>query len=154
MSVLNEPNENSLSASEQDDSIKPVDLYKSALDHARQLSTLRFAILTVFITSNAALFSAYYTTVSSTSSAMKYPSLPICVAGCWLAVVFLICEISLSFTMACQNNVAKKIIQNNPFNELLFKHRTRTALWSIRILIPSIYVGSEAYWIFILKGII
>src|SRR6266705_2904953 len=95
--------------------IPDADIYKSSLDHARQLSTLRFAILTVFMTVSGALFVAYF------SQNIPYPLISVAVAGLWLAVVFLGCEIALSFTMARQNSVAKEMLGEARQN--IFRHR-------------------------------
>ena len=118
--------------------VTDADVYKAALDHARQLSTLRFAILTVFMTASGALFGAYFAKDST------FPAIPIIFAGFWLAVVFLACEIALSFTMARQNKVAQeKALGLHPN---AFRHRHWFALWAIRILVPSIHIIVAGYW--------
>lgn len=115
------------------------DIFKASLDHARQLSALRFAILTVFMTANAALFNAYFTT------SINYPPTLVAFAGFWLAIVFLGCEIALSFTMAAENSVARE--KAGAHHRNAFRHRNWLALWTIRLLIPSIYILSIVYWL-------
>ncbi len=117
------------------------DVYKAALDHSRQLSALRFAILTVFMTATGALFNAYFTPT------VHYPLRVVSFAGFWLAIVFLVCEIVLSFTMAKQNSVAEA--KAGEKYKDAFLHRRWLALWSIRLAIPSVYVLSGAYWFYL-----
>jgi hypothetical protein len=119
--------------------VTEIDIYKAALDHSRQLSTLRFAILTVFMTVNGALFTAYYSTT------VRYPLGLIAFAGFWLALVFLTCELALSFTMAMQNAVAREQVDET-LRQKVFRHRHPVALWSIRLALPSIYLLAGAYW--------
>lgn len=118
------------------------DIYKESLQSARQLSTLRFAILTVFMTATGALLGAYY------SQGNIYPRGPVALGGLWLSVVFLAIELVLSFNMACLNAAAKKRIQSG--QEDSFAHRKPWILWSVRILIPSIHVFIAMYWLSLL----
>lgn len=118
--------------------VTDVDVFKAALDHARQLSALRFAILTVFMTAMGALGAAYFSTL------VHYPSRAVAIAGTWLSVVFLGCEISLSFTMAKQHAVAMTMAGTAYKDH--FRRRHPIALWAIRLLIPTVHVFAGLYW--------
>ena len=118
------------------------DVYKEALQSARHLSALRFAILTVFMTATGALVNAYFSGVSS------LPSAWVLFGGLWLAIVFLVIEIVLSFTMACHNKTAK--IKAGDSHNDAFSHRHSIALWAIRIALPSIHVFVAIFWIYLL----
>jgi hypothetical protein len=93
------------------------------------------------MTASGALFTAYFL------SHANYPTAVIGFAGLWLSFVFVVCEVVLSFTMACQNKVAREKVGNS--HKEAFKHRHWLALWSIRILMPSVYVIVGAYWAFL-----
>jgi hypothetical protein len=126
-------------------SVTDIDIFKAALDHVRQLSTLRFAILTVFMTATGALFSAYFLSLPDNHS-VHYPLAGVALAGLWLSITFAVFEINLSFTMACQHNVARTKA-NDPSS---FPHRRKLALWSVRLLTLSIYVAVASCWVVLL----
>ena len=118
------------------------DVYKESLQTARNLSALRFVILTVFMTATGALVNAYF------SKEPEFPHAWILFAGCWLAAVFLVIEIVLSFTMARLNKTAS--IKAGESHTDAFSHRNPIALWTIRIAMPSIYVLVAIFWIYLL----
>lgn len=122
------------------------DVYKAALEHVRQLSVLRFAILTVFMTASGALFNAYYT------PARGIPLGPTAFLGFWLALVFLVCEITLSFTMSRQNKVAREMAGQT--YKTKFTHRHWLLLWPVRVLLPSIHLFIGIFWGRILYSIL
>ena len=92
------------------------------------------------MTASAVLFRAYFSP--------EYSDAPVQYAGLWLSFVFLVCEIVLSYTMARQHKVAREIAGED---RKIFQHRHWLALWSIRVLIPSIYILVGIYWWILLR---
>ncbi len=117
------------------------DVYKESLQSARHLSALRFAILTVFMTATGALVNTYYSNIIGLSR------LWILFAGLWLAIVFVIIEIVLSFTMSRHNKTAKNKAGDSHKDS--FIHRHPIALWAIRIAIPSIHIFVAIFWVYL-----
>ncbi|MFV0662073.1 hypothetical protein [Denitromonas sp.] len=111
-------------------------VFQELMSHARTGSTLRFSMLTVFLTATAALLAGF--------ASQSYPRGLIAAGGLALSVAFLVLEIVLSLNLAALNETARKLAR--PRHGDIMSHRRPGVLWAVRITLVLLFLSIIGFW--------
>ncbi len=112
-------------------------VFQELMAHARTGSTLRFTMLTVYLTATAALLTGFG---SSEAEARRL----IAAGGLALTAVFLTLEVVLSFNLAALNETARRLAR--PRHGDIMAHRRALPLWTVRIVLVLLFLALAGFW--------
>ncbi|KAA3654334.1 MAG: hypothetical protein DWQ11_04920 [Proteobacteria bacterium] len=111
-------------------------VFQELMSHARTGSTLRFSMLTVFLTATAALLAGF--------ASQSYPRGLIAAGGLALSVAFLVLEMVLSLNLAALNETARKLARARHGD--IMTHRRPGVLWAVRITLVLLFLSIIGFW--------